>query len=122
VGSGGFVSLSSAVSPVAAVDCPLLGVVLLARVFVSPAPSPPDLAKRCASALCKESDTDLLAVKFLVRAIFGFSFVRSWVRGLDVDLLLRDSVTVSSGSGLLASGREELRGRGELSAAGRCSL
>jgi hypothetical protein len=122
VGSGGFVSFSSTFSPVATVDCPLLDIVLLVRAVVSPAPSPPDLAERCASALCNESDTDLLEWKFLVRAIFEGSVVRWGVRGLEEERLLRDSVTVREGSGLLASGREELRGRDKLSAAGRRSL
>ena len=71
VGNEGFVSLSSPFSLIAAADWPLLGDFLLVRPFVSPAPSPPDLAKRCASALCRESDAALLAAKFLVRAIFG---------------------------------------------------
>jgi hypothetical protein len=122
VGSGAFVSLSSALSPVAAAECPLLGFFLVARACVSPVLSPVVLAKRCASALCNESDTDLLEVIFLVRAISEGSDVRSGVRYLDVERLLRDSAAVSKGSGLLASGREELRGRGEVSAAGRRSL
>lgn len=121
VGSGDFVSFSSGFSLVAVPDCALLGFARLARAFVSPVPSPPDLAERCASALCIDSDADLLEVKFLLRAILEESVVRSEVRGLDVERLLRDSVTVSNGSGL-ASGREKLRGRDELSAAGRRSL
>lgn len=121
VGSGGFVSFSSAFSPVAAIDDTLPGNVLLGRAFVSAAPSSPDLASRCASTLRKDSDTDLLVANCLVRAIFVVSVVRSAARGLDVDRLLRDSAMVSSGSGLLASGRE-VRGRGEVSAAGRCSV
>ena len=122
VGSGDFVSLSSSLSPLAVVDCLLVGNVLDVPVLVSPVPSPPVLAKRCASALCRESETALVAVEFLVRAISASSVAFSAVRGLDADRLLRDSVIVSSGSGLLASGREELRGRGEVSAADRRSV
>jgi hypothetical protein len=122
VGSGGFVSFSSGFSPVAVPNCPLLGFARLTGAFASPVLSPPDLARRCASALCIDSDTDLLEVKFLVRAIFDGLVVCSDARSLDEERLLRASVTVSNGSGLLASGREELRGRDELSAAGGRSL
>ena len=122
VGSGAFVSLSSSLSPVAVVACVLAGNVLVVGAFLSPLPSPAVLAERCASALCGESDTTLLAVTFLVRAISALWIVCSAIRGLDVDRLLRDSVTGSRGSGLLALGREELRGRAELSAADRRSV
>ena len=118
VGSAAFVSFSSAFSLVAPPDCPLLGLARLARAFVSPVLSPPDLA-----AFCIDSGPDLLEAKFLVRAILGGSVVRSDGRGLDVERLLRTPVIVSNRSGLMASGREELRGRGELSAVvGRRSL